>query len=185
MVRGCLCAAQPFRESRLDQAQIHRNHVHPLSLDKVETLVKENRELLKRNVMRPRRDVGTYQSDLEILKSMLNEHGGVLRVKFKKRPSEPFIEVRSEEEDDFPNYGSTVIVANPDGFKLSKFVEMSYKKHWLDEEGAIQNRTYIWENEITSQSRTVTAVRTIQAVLDEVLELEVRGREYVEHHKIL
>lgn len=77
---------------------------------------------------------------------------------------------------------STVIFANPDGFKG---VEMTYKNHWLDEEGATQNPNYIWENETTPQSRKVTAVSNIQAALDEVLEIEVRRDEYVEQHKIL
>lgn len=83
VIKGCLRAAEHFREAWLVRAQSASSGGSPLSLEVVEELVRKSRA--ESNIQRPsqRRDVGTYQSELDILTAMLNEHKGILKVRFK------------------------------------------------------------------------------------------------------
>lgn len=80
IVRGCISAAEHFREAGIACAQSASSGGTPLSLQMVERLVIKNRRAAASGEMRKLRDVGSYQNEHDIVQAMLNEHAGAIRV---------------------------------------------------------------------------------------------------------
>lgn len=94
-------------------------------LETVEELVRNSRARLCAERPSIRRQVGSYNSELDILQSMLNEHGSDVRVKFKPSSSQASVEVLPNEN---VNEEATVVISNPDGLKET---EIEVRRHWL------------------------------------------------------
>lgn len=169
VVPGCVQAAEHLQEAWLACAQSSNDGGTPLSLQLVETMVIENKKALRSREMHRRRDVGSYQNELEIIQAMLNEHAGALLVCFKPSWNDPPIDFGASNIDvDGPDE-SSIVFADPDDFKG---VEICTRQQWIDEMAATQNPTYIWERLTKPQSTTVPAVRNIGDSVKVVVEME-------------
>lgn len=140
--------------------------------------MQRNREVVSEGLLRSRRDVGSYLSEMDILQSMLNEHSGALRVKFKPSIDLPFVDVGGLLSDEVLQNDSTILLANP---KEVRDVKLSVRRRWVDLEEAAQNPTYVWERLTKPQSRMVDDVNESEDAIEEVLELERRGRSIAQN----
>lgn len=113
---------------------------------------------------------------------MFKEQAGALRVHLKPSWNELPIDVCPSNADTYHSAGSSIVFANPYGFKD---VEVCLRQHWMDEEAAAQNTTYVGERLTKPQERIVTLVRNIGDAVGQVLDLERRGREYSIERQIL
>lgn len=177
VIRGCLRASEHFRTSFLACSQSAICGGPPLSLETVKQLVADNRgESVSRNG-RVRREVGTYESEIDFLKGIVNSLWGDVKVKFKIDRLSDAIEILPDGSE-VPE--CSFVLANPDGFRET---ELSLKHHWLDQERNKHNPNFIWERMSKPQSRTIEATSDIQYTMEELNYLERRTREYCEEKK--
>lgn len=180
VVKGCLRAAEHFREAWLARAQSASSGHAPLTLASVEELLKNNRLETGHQRTAPTRVVGSYQSELDILQSMINLHPGNVRVKFIPSPDSPCVDVLPVGNAASDNVLS-VVIANPDGFQDAEII---VRKHWMDQEARYQEPNFVWNNFTNPQTRTVQARQTIANIVEEVTSLERRSRYYCKEREV-
>lgn len=174
VVKGALRASEHFRDAWLARSQSTAAGDYSLSLRTVEEVIHSNRLYIEGGgISRPNREVGSYESELEILQSMVNCYPGRVRARFRKSDGTT-VSVTPEDEDLNITVDS-VVIANPD---LFKDCELHVKKHWLTEEEASQDPNFVWEKMTNPQKRTLVAVEKINEMTKEIEQLELRSREY-------
>lgn len=135
-------------------------------------MVTQNRAVVRCGEMQKRRDVGSYESELDILTAMLKEHSWALRVRFKVARNLPLADVGGPMGNDIAQDDSSILLENPDWFKV---VDIPVRRRWLHLEEASQSPTYVWERLSKPQARTINAVNATKDAVEDVLDVERRG----------
>ena len=126
--------------------------------------------------------MGSYTSELAILKLMLDTYAGDISLKFQKESGGPIISLGSTANSNKNHDGGSIILVNPDEFDPK--TELNLEKHFLDKEAESQSHVHYWKPLPEARARTLAAIQAENAEIDKVLEPERRGRSTVVKEKL-